>query len=201
MKPQEGISPLAVFGLVVGCLVVVAAVVLFAAGEDLFGSDPGTIDGYNRDVLESCDLPEGSTLVRTYVLRVSDSAGDGVRTMSYIWASPLSAEEVAGFYGAPGPGVWTDVSDRRACRFGQRPLVLVLERWIEGDGPMDESTQTVGSSDTAAGEFWAGEGAEITDIATVPGNARSFMLLRLGQREVDGIFGLAPAAVDQQEAA
>jgi hypothetical protein len=201
MKPREGISRLAVIGLVVGGLAVVAAVVLFAAGEDLFGSDPGTIDGYNRDVLESCDLPEDSTLVRTYVLRVSDSAGGSVRTMSYIWASPLSAEEVADFYGAPGPGVWTDVSDRRACRFGQRPLALVLERWIEGGDPMDESTQTIGPSDTVAAEFWAGEGAEITEIATVPDNARSFMLLRLGQREVDGVFGLAPAAVDQQEAA
>ena len=171
-------------------LVVVAALVVFMIGEDLFGSDPGTIDEYNRQVLESCDLPEDSTLVRSYVLTVSDSADRTVRTMSYIWASPLTAEEIAAFYGAPGPGVWTTVSDQRACRFGQLPLVLVLERWIEGGSPIDTSTQTVGPGDAMADEFWAGEGAEITDLAAVPDTTRSFLLLRLGQREVEGVFGL-----------
>ena len=184
--------------LVAGGLVVVAAMVVFMAGEGLFGSDPGTIDGYNRDVLDSCDLPEESTLVRTYVLRESDSEGGMVRTMSYIWASPLAAEEVAEFYGAPGPGFWTEVSDQRACRFGQRPQVLVLDRWIEGDPALDESSQTAGPADAAAGEFWGDQLAQITNTAAVPDNTRSFLLLRLGQLETEGLFGLAPDAVDRQ---
>jgi hypothetical protein len=171
-------------------LVGLAAVVVFMFGEDLFGSDPATIDDYNREVLESCELPEDSTLVRTYILRESDAAGQRLRTMSYIWASPLTADDVAAFYGAPRPGVWTEVSEQRACRFGQRPVVLVLERWTDGAGPIDVSRQTAGPADTAAAEFWGPVSAEITDLAPVPETARSFVLLRLGQREVDGIFGL-----------
>ncbi len=177
-------------GAVAAGLVGLAAVVVFMFGEDLFGSDPGAIDDYNREVLESCELPEESTLVRTYILRESDAAGDRLRTTSYIWASPLPADEVAAFYGAPGPGVWANVSDQRACEFGQQPIVLVLERWADRTDPMDVSTQTAGPGDSAAAEFWAPDGAEITDLAPSPDRTASFVLLRLGQREVDGILGI-----------
>jgi hypothetical protein len=175
-------------------LVGVAAIVVFMFGQDLFGSDPGTIDDYNRTVLDSCDLPEDSTLLRTYILTVKPSPEDSVRTMSYIWASPLTADEVADFYGAPGPGVWTDVSEDRACRFGQQPRVLVLDRWAEGSGPYDGLTQTAGPEDDVTAEFWGDQDAEITDIAAVPATTRSFLLLRLGQREAEGIFGLEDVA-------
>jgi hypothetical protein len=76
------------------------------------------------------------------------------------------------------------------CSFGQRPLVLVLERWTESGEAIDVSRQTAGPGDAAAAEFWAPEGAEITGFGTVPEATRSFVLLRLGQREAEGIFGL-----------
>jgi hypothetical protein len=171
-------------------LVVVAGLVLFAAGEALFGSDPGTIDAYNREVLETCDVPSDSTLVRTYILPVMDSSGERLRSMSYIYASPLPAEDVAAFYGVAEPGMWTDVAPERACRFGNRPSVLVLPRAAadQGTGPgsaMEAADLPADPND----EFWAGEGAEVTDAAPPPSDTRSFVRLRLAQREREGIFG------------
>lgn len=163
---------------------------IFMFGQDLFGSDRATIDDYNQQVLESCDLPEESTLVRKNVQNVTVSTDRRVRAMTYIWASALSAQDTAAFYGAPGPGVWTRVPEERSCLFSQRPSLLVLERWAEGSGPIDASTQTTGPGDPFAAEFWAGEGAEtISDITTVPDTTQSFFLLVLAQDEVDGIFG------------
>jgi hypothetical protein len=42
---------------------VLAGLLISAAGEDLSGSDPDTIDACNREVLDTCDVPTDSTLV------------------------------------------------------------------------------------------------------------------------------------------
>ena len=183
-------------GALIGMIgvVIVAGLVMFATGEDLFGSDPGTIDSYNRDVLETCEVPTDSTLVRTYILPVTDGSGVRLRTMSYIYASPLPADDVAAFFGVAGPGVWTDVAPERACRFGNRPSVLVLSRWTAEQGTsLDPSTETAGLPSDPNDEFWAGDGAQVTDVADPPMGTRSFVRLRLAQRDRDGLFGLAPA--------
>ena len=182
----------AVTVIVVGIigLVVLAGLVLFAAGEVLFGSDAGTIDSYNREVLDTCDVPTGSTLVRSYILPVIDSSGVPLRSMSYIFASPLPAEDVAAFYGVAEPGVWTDVPPERACRFGNRPSVLVLSRWTADQGTsIDAAIETSDLPADPDDGFWAGDGAEVTDLAAPPIDARSFVRLRLAQRDRDGLFG------------
>lgn len=183
----ERVVTVIVVGII--CMVVLAGLVLFAAGEDLFGSDPGTIDSYNRQVLDTCDVPTDSTLVRTYILPVIDSSGVRLRSLSYIFASPLPAEDVTAFYGVAGPGVWTDVPPERACRFGNRPSVLVLSRWTADQGTgLDSAFETTDLPADPDDEFWAGEGAEVTDVATPPWDTRSFLRLRLAQTERDGLF-------------
>ena len=184
-----------VLGVLVG-LVMLGGVVLFVAGEALFGSDPGTIDSYNREVLDTCDVPAGSRLVRSYVLPVVGQSATRLRTMSDVYASPLDADEVAAFYGLGGPGIWSSVSPERACKFGNRPSVLVLSLWIpERTTPLDPVTETEGVPTDPRDEFWAGSGAEVTDIVDVPAGTRSFLRLRMAQREVDGVFGLGPVNV------
>jgi hypothetical protein len=181
---------LVVAGVLVG-VVVLGGLVIFVFGEDLFGSDDGTIDSYNREVLESCEVPADSTLVRTFVLPDVDSAGNRVRTMSYVWASPQTGDEVAAFYDIDGPGIWMFASAARSCMFDQRPSVLVLDLWSPDQAePLDPATQTSGPPADADDEFWAGPESEVTDIAPPPGDTRSFVRLRLGQRLVEGVFGL-----------
>ena len=175
--------------------VILLGTVIFLFGEDLFGSDRASIDEYNQTVLESCDLPPDSTLLRTNIKHVTLADGQRLRAMTYIWASPLPAQDVAAFYEAPGPGVWTRVSEERACRFSQRPTLLLLERWTEGSGPIEAATQTAGPDDPMSAEFWAGPTTEvITDIAEIPETTESFFLLEVGQREVDGSFSEQPRA-------
>jgi hypothetical protein len=181
-------SPWLIVALAAASLVVVAASALFMFGEDLFGSDPDTIDDYNKRVLESCELPDDATLVRTYILTLRDSADRSVRSMSYIWALPLPAANAAEFYGASGPGTWA--KSKKNCKSRQHPAVLVLESWTAGGNPIDRATQTSGPDDAVANAFWAPEGAAVTDHAAVPDATQSFLLLRLGQREVEGLFSL-----------
>jgi hypothetical protein len=115
--------------------------------------------------------------------------------MSFVYASPLPEEDVAAFYGVGGPGVWTDVSPERACRFGNLLSVLVLSRWTADQGTrVDAAIET---TDLPAGpddEFWAGEGAEVTDVAAPPADNHSFVRLRLAQQQRDGLFGSRPTA-------
>jgi hypothetical protein len=175
---------------VLGGLVVVGATVLFVFGEELFGSDPGTIDAYNRQVLNTCKVPAGSTLVRTYVFEGVDNSGQRLRSMSYVYASPLAGDEVAAFYGLNRPGIVMDVSPDHACKFGNRPSVVVLSRWTpEHLTPLSPATETEGLPADPGDRFWADAGAVVTDIADVPPSTRSFLRLRLAQREVDGVFG------------
>lgn len=110
---------------VLAVLLIGGVVVLFSAGEYLFGSDPGTIDSYNREVLESCELPSGSELVEVSVRRVADGQGRSYRSMWYVYASPLPAGQVAEFFGVTAQQSIL-VSQQRAFRFAQRPSVLVL---------------------------------------------------------------------------
>jgi hypothetical protein len=175
---------------VLGGLVVLCAVVLFVFGEDLFGSDPGTIDAYNRKVLNTCEVPAGSTLVRTYVRRHVDNSGRRLRSMSYVYASPLAGDEVAAFYGLTGPGVGMFVPPDRACKFGNRPEVLVLSRWTPAHPTaLNPATETAGLPADPSDRFWSGPDAEVTDIADVPPNTGSFLRLRLAQDETHGVFG------------
>ncbi len=174
---------------VIGGLIVLIGLVLFTAGDTLFGSDPGTIDSYNQEVLETCDVPTNSTLIRSYVLPIVTDTQRRLRSMSHIYASPLPAEDVAEFYNVEGPGLWGRVPDNRACRFDNHPSVLVLSRWtVEQGTTIDPSTQTAGLPAAPPDEFWDGPGAEVIDIADVPTGTRSFVLLRLAQQERVGIF-------------
>lgn len=171
-------GPLTVIVIGIVGVVVLAGVALFAAGEDLFGSDPGTIDSYNREMLESCDLPEDSTFVREYVTRTTDSTGRRLRALSFVYASPLSADELAGFYDAT-PGAVGHAPASRACRFGNRPQVLVLPVDVVGPG-----TAPSGNG------FWGDDTARVPDADEVPDGTQSFVRLRLAQREVDGLLGI-----------
>jgi len=128
--PTRSVLPWIV-GVVV-LLVVGSAVVLFSAGEALFGSDSGTIDSDNRDTLDSCQVPAGSTLVQVPVRGGMDGSGQRYRSMGYVYASPWSADDVAQFFGV-GVGQSTVVSSQRACRYGQRPPVLVLSESVAGE--------------------------------------------------------------------
>jgi hypothetical protein len=190
---RRGRSTWTVVAGVLAGAILLGGLVIFTAGEDLLGSDNGSIDSYNREVLESCDVPDNWTLVRTYIFPDVNAEGDTVRTMSYVWASPQTADEVAAYYGIDGPGIWTWVSGARSCNFGQRPSALVLGLWQPDHGqPLDRATQTAGLPARFDDEFWAGPGSEVTDIDAVPASTHSFVRLRLGQRVSAGIFGLGP---------
>lgn len=152
-------------------LVLVGGVILFSFGEDLFGSDPGAIDDYNRTVLESCDVPAGTTLVQTAVLPAIDRSGTAFRGMSFVYASPLAVAEIAAVYQLPGPDVERNVPRSLACRFGNRPSV------------------TVSTIESATAEFWGGDDAEVISRRDVPDGTRSLIRLRLAQREADGAVG------------
>lgn len=185
-----------IVGGVVAVTVVLGGLAVFAVGEDLFGSDNGSIDSYNREVLESCDVPDDWTLVRTYIAPDTDRDGVRVRTMSYVWASPQTADEAAAYVGVDGPGIWATASATRSCKFGQRPSALVLEFWSPGEvEPMDVARQTAGLPASVDDEFWAGAGSEITDVVVAPAGTSSFVRLRVGQRVFEGIFGLSSSTV------
>ena len=155
-------------------LVVLGGSVIFLFGQDLFGSDRGTIDSYNREVLNSCDLPPGSTLVRTYISPVVDQSSQPLRAMTYVHASPLPASDVAAFYGAENIGEPTPISGDRACRAGNRPSLLVVSLSSQQDGVSDE--------------FWGGDDTSVTEITEPPSQTLSLFGLRLAQQEVEGIF-------------
>ena len=153
-------------------LIVLGGSVIFLFGEDLFGSDQGTIDSYNREVLNSCDLPPESTLVRTYISPVVDQSGQPLRAMTYVHASPLPAPDVAAFYGVERIGEPTPISADRACRAGNRPSLLVV------------ATSVSELSD----EFWGGDDTSVTEFTEPPSQTLSLFGLRIAQQEVEGIF-------------
>lgn len=143
----------------------------------IFVTIPGTIDSYNREVLETCEVPPNSTLLRTYVLPVIDDSGQRLRSMSYVYASPLQAQDVAAFYQVTDAGVWTDAPPERACRFGNRPSVLVLSLWTTDHGTaLNSATETGGLPSDLDDEFWAGKGAAGRDRCRRP--TRGHPLLR-----------------------
>lgn len=155
---------------VLAVLVLVGGVILFSFGEDLFGSDPGAIDDYNRTVLESCDVPTGATLVQTAVLSAVDRSGTAFRGMSFVYASPLAIAEIAAEYQLPGPDAERNVPESLACRFGNRPAV------------------TVSAIESVTAEFWGGDDAEVISRRDVPDGTQSLIRLRLAQRDADGAF-------------
>jgi len=171
--PGSGRQPsvVQIIALALVGLVVVGGLVIFLFGQDLFGSDRGTIDSYNTVVLDSCELPPGSTLVRSYITPVVDESGRTLRALTYVHASPLPASDVVAFYGVESIGVVTPVSADRACRFGNRPLLLVDSSVSELDDQM-----------------WGGDDSSITKIAEPPSETLSLFGLRLAQEEVEGFF-------------
>jgi hypothetical protein len=180
--------------IIIGGLALLTGSVMFVVGEDLFGSDRATIDSYNREVLSSCDLPPGSTLVRSYILGLNDPDGEPLRSLTHVYASQRDAEELVDFYGLEGPGVTARVSRERACKFGQLPVALVLSRWTpEQNTAFDGTTQTKGLPADPDDALWGGGDAEVVDLAAIPDGTRSFLGLRLAQREVEGLFGEKPA--------
>jgi hypothetical protein len=163
---------------------------IFAAGESLFGSDPGTIDSYNQKVLDSCEVPADSELVQTSIRPAFDGSGQRYRSMWYVYASPLAADDASEFFGV-STGLSTRVSPARACQFGQRPSALVLSVSAAGepipiDPVIDRETAAVVSYDG----LWADQAAEVLTSADPPTGTRSFFRLRLAQREVAGVFGV-----------
>ncbi len=176
--------------MVFGGLVVLGGLVVFTFGETLFGSSRGTIDSYNREVLDTCSVPSGSTLVRTFGLGLSDGSGQQAQSMSYVYASPLDADELAAVYGVPRPGIHAPASPEWGRKFQNRPSTLILSLWSPGHTALlDNTTETAGLPADPGDEFWAGDGADITDVAEVPDDTRSFLRLRLAQRYVEGVFG------------
>ena len=171
---------------VLAVLLIGAVVVIFSAGEDFFGSDPGTIDSYNREVLESCELPPDSELVQVSVRRVADGSGRSYRTMWFVYASPLPAHEVAEFFGVAAQQS-APVARQRACQFGQRPSVLVLPASVAGDPRTAGSQSDIEPVDTYDG-LWADAAAEVTLSVGVPAGTQSLFRLRLAQAEVEGVF-------------
>lgn len=167
-------------------LVLGSCVVLFAAGEDLFGSDPGTIDSYNRDTLDSCRLPPDSTLVQVSVRPVIDETGQRYRSMWYVYASPLPADDVADFFGVEAERSML-VAPERSCRSRQRPSVLVQPESVAGE-PTAGTTQGPSDPLPTYHGLWADHAAEVTMSEPVPAETHSFFRLRLAQREVDGLL-------------
>jgi hypothetical protein len=171
---------------VVAVLLIGAVVVIFSAGEDLFGSDPGTIDSYNREVLESCERPPGSELVQASIRSVEDGQGRSYRSMWYVYASPLPAQEVAEFFGVTVQQSML-VSQQRACQFTQRPSVLVLPMSLAGEpttiGPQRDDEPV----DSYHG-LWADHAAEVTMSTDLPARTQSTFRLRIAQPEVKGFF-------------
>ena len=162
--------------------------VIFLFGEDLFGSDRGTIDSYNREVLNSCELPPESTLVRTYITPVVDRSGQPLRAMTYVHASPLQAPDVAAFYGVQNLGEPTLISADQACRFGNRPSLLVVSLSSQQDGVEDPGIEAKSSVSELSDEFWGGDDTSVTEITEPPSQTLSLFGLRLAQPEVEGIF-------------
>ncbi len=163
-----------------------AVVVVFSVGEYLFGSDPGTIDSHNREVLESCESPSDSELVQVSIRRVADGSGRSYRSMWFVYASPLPAREVADFFGVAAQQS-APVGQQRACQFGQRPSVLVLPASVAGEASAAGSQSDIEPADTCDG-LWADSAAEVTLSVGVPAGTRSLFRLRLAQAEVAGIF-------------
>jgi hypothetical protein len=145
-----------------------------------------SIDSYNREVLESCELPSGSELVQTSIRRVADGQGRSYRSMWYVYASPLPAPEVAEFFGVTAQQSML-VSQERACRFAQRPSVLVLPTSVAGDPPTIGSQPDGEPVDSYDGP-WADHAAEVTMSAKLRTGTQSLVRLRLAQPEVEGIF-------------
>lgn len=179
-------QPLAWVLGVLAALLIGAVVVIFSAGEYLFGSDPGTIDSYNREVLESCELPSDSELVQISIRRVADAQGRSYRSMWHVYASPLPAHEVAEFFDVTAQQS-TLVSQQRACRYSQRPSVLVLPMSVAGEPPTIGSQPDDEPVDSYDG-LWADHAAEVTMSAGLPAGTQSLFRLRLAQPEVEGIF-------------
>ena len=152
-------------GIVGAVLIAVVPVVLFSFGSDLFGSDRGAIDDYNRTVLESCELPVESTLVEVTVGPLVDPLGQPWWAMSFVYASPAEPEEVAAALGVD-PGVEQRLV--RPCRFGQRPTALVE--------PIGASTDPAQEPDL-----------EVRERFDVPADSRSVVRLRLAQQEEEGV--------------
>jgi hypothetical protein len=170
---------------IVAVLLVGGAVVIFSAGDDLFGSDPDTIDSYHREVLDSCELPPDSELVQTSTRRVTDGQRS-YRSMWYVYASPLPAPEVAEFFGVTAQRSML-VSQQRTCRFSQRPSVLVLPVSVAGEAPT-RGAQSGDSPVDGDDGLWADPAAEVTMNAGVPAGTQSLYRLRLAQPEVEGMF-------------
>mgnify|MGYP001827772618 CR=1 FL=1 len=171
----------------VGVLLVLGgAVVLFTAGDHLFGSDPATIDSYNQEVLDSCQIPDDSTLVQVSIRPVIDEAGPRYRSMWYVYASPLPVDEVAEFFGVHVERSML-VSPRRACRFEQRPSVLVLPAAVAGE-PATGAVSSGGDLVPTYDGLWADQVADVTLEAEVPVGTESLFRLRIAQRETEGVF-------------
>jgi hypothetical protein len=171
---------------VLAVLLIGAVVVIFSAGEYLIGSDPGTIDSYNSEVLESCEVPSGSELVQISIRRVADGQGRSYRSMWYVYASPLPAHEVAEFFGVTAQQSML-VSQQRACRFEQRPSALVLPMSVAGE-PTTIGSQSDDEPVDSYDGLWADHAAEVTMSAGLPAGTQSLFRLRLAQAEVEGIF-------------
>ncbi len=179
-------EPLAWVLGVLGVLLIVGVVVIFSAGDDLVGSDPDRIDSYNREVLESCELPSDSEPVQVSIRRVADGHGRSYRSMWYVYASPLPAHEVAEFFGVTAQQS-TLVSPQQACRFAQRPSVLVLPVSVAGE-PTTIGAQSDDEAVDSYDGLWADHAADVTMSAGLPAGTQSLFRLRLAQPEVEGIF-------------
>jgi hypothetical protein len=169
----------------VALLVVGSAVVLFLVGEDLFGSDSGTIDSYNQEVLDSCLVPDDSALVQVSIRPIVDETGQRYRSMWYVYASQWPADEVADFFDVDVERSML-VSPERACRFGQRPSALVQSESIARE-PATAGSGRDGDPVPSYDGLWADQVAEVTMSAELPAETRSLFRLRVAQPQVEAI--------------
>ncbi len=191
--PTREVAPAAVIAWLIGTLVVLSGMAVFMFGDKLFGSDDSTIDDYNRETLASCAIPEGSTLIGSFTVEFDPSDGGRLRGTGYIWASPSPAANVAEFFELDELGVQRRVTSEQACKFSQRPWVLVLGfHRAELNGELDPATQTAGVPMSPDDPFWGGVDAEVITLTDPPSDTQSFFRLTHSQRLTEGLFGLAP---------
>lgn len=144
-------------------------VALFSFGEDLFGSDAGTIDAYNSETLDSCEVPVEAVRIRRFVASIDDVTGRTFRSLTDVYASPERPDRIAAVLDVDVGYDLTMPTDH-ACRFGVRPAI-----WIVAVGE-------------APPEFWDGEHAAVVSDAPMPADARTLFRLRVAQAVEEGVF-------------
>jgi hypothetical protein len=95
--------------------VIVAGIVVFMFGEDLFGSDNRSIDDYNEDALRDTSVFPGARLVQIRVYEIDTPNGEKLRVREQLYATSASMADVRRHYEL------NRVSTLRGVSFDLRP--------------------------------------------------------------------------------